>query len=136
MNEGETKLKFTVADKAIAKDVQTSETADGNYQLQGLYTQKLFDKNADNNCYIVKGNKLMNPAKLLQNTNNETVGSKPFRAYMVDNTSSAGAKISVSASTTTALQPSTTSTPLHTTMPYTTTCRAIASMLLRRALIS
>ena len=95
MNDGETKLKFTVADKAIAKDVQTSETADGNYQLQGLYTQKLFDKNADNNCYIVKGNKLMNPAKLLQNTNNETVGSKPFRAYMVDNTSApaAGAKM-------------------------------------------
>lgn len=95
MNEGETKLKFTVADKAIAKDVQTSETADGNYQLQGLYTQKLFDKNADNNCYIVKGNKLMNPAKLLQNTNNKTVGSKPFRAYMVDNSTApaAGAKM-------------------------------------------
>lgn len=94
MNEGETKLKFSVADKAIAKDVLTSETADGNYQLQGLYTQKSFDKNADNNCYIVKGNKLMNPAKLLQNTNNKTVGSKPFRAYMVDNTSSAaGAKM-------------------------------------------
>ena len=95
MNDGETKLKFTVADKAIAKDVQTSETADGNYQLQGLYTQKLFDKNADNNCYIVKGNKLMNPAKLLQNTNNETVGSKPFRAYMVDKSSApaAGAKM-------------------------------------------
>ena len=94
MNEGETKLKFTVADKAIAKDVLTSETADGNYQLQGIYTQKLFDKAADNNCYIVKGNKLMNPAKLMQNTNNETVGSKPFRAYMVDNTSSAaGAKM-------------------------------------------
>ena len=94
MNEGETKLKFTVADKAIAKDVQTSETADGNYQLKGLYTQKLFDKAADNNCYIVKGNKLMNPAKLLQNTNNKTVGSKPFRAYMVDNSSSAaGAKM-------------------------------------------
>ena len=94
MNEGETQLNFTEVDKAIAKDVLTSETANGNYQLQGLYTQKLFDKNADNNCYIVKGNKLMNPAKLLQNTNNETVGSKPFRAYMVDNTSSAaGAKM-------------------------------------------
>ena len=95
MNEGETKLKFTVADKAIAKDVLTSETADGNYQLQGLYTQKLFDKAADNNCYIVKGDKLMNPAKLLQNTNNKTVGSKPFRAYMVDNSSApaAGAKM-------------------------------------------
>ena len=94
MKDGETKLKFSVANKAIAKDVLTSETANVNYQLQGLYTQKLFDKAADNNCYIVKGNKLMNPAKLLQNINKETVGSKPFRAYMVDNTSSAaGAKM-------------------------------------------
>ena len=90
MNEGETKLKFSVANKAIAKDVQTSETADGNYQLHGLYTQKVFSKNADNNCYIVKGDKLMNPAKLLANTNVNKVASKPFRAYMVDNTSSAG----------------------------------------------
>ena len=95
MKDGETKLKFSVANKAIAKDVQTSETADGNYQLQGLYTQKEFSKDADNNCYIVKGNKLMNPAKLLENTNNKTVGSKPFRAYMVDNSSTpaAGAKM-------------------------------------------
>ncbi len=95
MKDGETKLKFSVTNKAIAKDVQTSETADGNYLLQGLYTQKLFDKAADNNCYIVKGNKLMNPAKLLQNTNNKTVGSKPFRAYMVDNSTApaAGAKM-------------------------------------------
>ena len=95
MNDGETQLNFTEVDKAIAKDVKTSETADGNYQLQGLYTQKLFDKAADNNCYIVKGDKLMNPAKLLQNTNNETVGSKPFRAYMVDKSTApaAGAKM-------------------------------------------
>ena len=95
MNEGETQLNFSVADKEIAKDVKTSETADGNYQLRGLYTQKLFDKNADSNCYIVKGDKLMNPAKLLQNTNNKTVGSKPFRAYMVDKSSApaAGAKM-------------------------------------------
>ena len=95
MNDGETQLNFTVADKAIAKDVLTSETADGNYQLKGLYTQKVFDKAADNNCYIVKGNKLMNPAKLMQNTNKETVGSKPFRAYMVDKSSApaAGAKM-------------------------------------------
>ena len=90
MKDGETKLKFSVANKAIAKDVQTSETADGNYQLHGLYTQKVFSKNADNNCYIVKGDKLMNPAKLLANTNVNKVASKPFRAYMVDNTSSAG----------------------------------------------
>ena len=94
MTNGATALNFSEANMPIAKDVQTSKTADGNYQLQGLYTQKLFDKDADNNCYIVKGNKLMNPAKLMQNTNKETVGSKPFRAYMVDNTSSAaGAKM-------------------------------------------
>ena len=105
MKDGATELKFTEADKAIAKDVQTAETANGNYQLQGLYTQKMFSKDTDNNCYIVKGNKLMNPAKLLENTNTTTVGSKPFRAYMVGNTTApaAGARmfsISVGGSTT------------------------------------
>ena len=104
MKDGATKLNFTVADKAIAKDVQTSETANGNYQLQGLYTQKMFSKDTDNNCYIVKGSKLMNPAKLL-GTSTEFVGSKPFRAYMADNSSApaAGARmfsISVGGSTT------------------------------------
>ena len=90
MNDGETQLNFTVANKAIANEVKTAKTADGNYQLQGLYTQKEFRKDADNNCYIVKGNKLMNPAKLLEKTKVQKVASKPFRAYMVDNTSSVG----------------------------------------------
>ena len=95
MKDGATKLDFSVANKNIAKDIQTSKTADGNYQLQGLYTQKEFSKDVDNNCYIVKGNKLMNPAKLLANTNVEKVVSKPFRAYMVDKSSApaAGAKM-------------------------------------------
>ncbi len=105
MKDGATQLDFTVANKEIAKDVQTAETANGNYQLQGLYTQKMFSKDADNNCYIVKGDKLMNPAKLLDKTTTESVGSKPFRAYMVDNSSApaAGARmfsISVGGSTT------------------------------------
>ena len=105
MKDGATKLNFTVADKEIAKDVQTAETANGNYQLQGLYTKKEFSKDTDNNCYIVKGVKLMNPAKLLDKTTTESVGSKPFRAYMVDNSSApaAGARmfsISVGGSTT------------------------------------
>ena len=105
MKDGATKLNFTVADKEIEKDVQTAETANGNYQLQGLYTQKEFSKDTDNNCYIVKGSKLMNPAKLLDKTTTESVGSKPFRAYMVDNSSApaAGARmfsISVGGSTT------------------------------------
>lgn len=105
MKDGATKLNFTVADKEIAKDVQTAETANGNYQLQGIYTKKEFSKDTDNNCYIVKGDKLMNPAKLLDKTATESVGSKPFRAYMVDNSSvsAAGARmfsISVGGSTT------------------------------------
>ena len=105
MTNGATELKFTEADKNIAKDVLTSATADNNYQLKGLYTQKEFSKDADNNCYIVKGNKLMNPTKLLENTKVTKVVSKPFRAYMVDNSSApaAGAKmfsIGISDSTT------------------------------------
>ena len=105
MKDGATKLNFTVANKEIANEVKTAETANGNYQFQGLYTQKVFSKDTDNNCYIVKGEKLMNPAKLLDKTTTESVGSKPFRAYMADNSSApaAGARmfsISVGGSTT------------------------------------
>ena len=104
MKDGATELNFTEADKTIAKDVQTAETADANYKLQGIYTKKEFSKDTDNNCYIVKGDKLMNPAKLL-GTSTKSVGSKPFRAYMADNSSApaAGARmfsISVGGSTT------------------------------------
>ena len=92
MNNGETTLSISEANKEIAQKVVSA--ADGSYLLQGIYTQKVFDKEADNNCYIVKGDKLMNPTKLLENTSTTQVGSKPFRAYMVDNTSSsAGAKM-------------------------------------------
>ena len=107
MKDGANSLSISVADKTIAKDVQTAGTTNSNYQLQGLYTQKEFSKDADNNCYIVKGDKLMNPAKLLDKTTTESVGSKPFRAYMVDSSSAsapaAGARmfsISVGGSTT------------------------------------
>ena len=94
MKDGVNSFSFSVENTAIAKDVQTAATADGNYQLQGLYTQKEFSKDADNNCYIVKGNKLMNPAKLLENSKVTKVASKPFRAYMVDiSSSAAGAKM-------------------------------------------
>ena len=105
MKDGATKLSISEADKEIANEVKTAETADANYKLQGLYTQKMFSKDTDNNCYIVKGDKLMNPAKLLGETSTAHVGSKPFRAYMVDNSSvpAAGARmfsISVGGSTT------------------------------------
>jgi len=93
MNNGETTLSISEANKEIAQKVVSA--ADGSYQLQGLYTKKVFDKDADNNCYIVKGDKLMNPTKLLENTSTTQVGSKPFRAYMVDNSTApaAGAKM-------------------------------------------
>ena len=104
MKDGATKLNFTVANMEIANEVKPAETANGNYQLQGLYTQKVFSKDTDNNCYIVKGAKLMNPAKLLDKTTTEHVGSKPFRAYMVDTSApAAGARmfsISIGGSTT------------------------------------
>ena len=95
MNEEATSLNFSVADKAIANEVKTTATSAGNYQLQGTYTQKVFDKTADNNCYFVKGDKLMNPSKLSEGASMETVHSEPFRAYMVDLSSApaAGAKM-------------------------------------------
>ena len=104
MKDGATQLSISEADKEIANEVKTAETADANYKLQGIYTKKEFSKDTDNNCYIVKGDKLMNPAKLL-GTSTKSVGSKPFRAYMTDNSSApaAGARmfsISVGGSTT------------------------------------
>ena len=93
MNEGANSLSFSVADKEIANEVKTGATADG-YQLVGLYATKMFDNDQDSNCYILKAGKLMNPAKILSETSTEAVCSKPFRAYMVDNNSSAsGAKM-------------------------------------------
>ena len=95
MNEGETSLNISATDKKIAQETLISATADGSYQLLGLYAGKEFSKDTDNNCYIVKGDKLMNPAKLLENTNTTSVDSKPYRAYMVDKSSvqPAGAKM-------------------------------------------
>lgn len=86
MKDGETNLNFTVENNETKITLRPKATyVIGNYHLQGLYTNKNFDKTADNNCYIVKGGKLMNPAKMLANSNANKVVSKPFRAYMVDN---------------------------------------------------
>ena len=94
MTNGANELNFSETNKDIAKDAQASATADNNYQLQGLYAKKVFASGTDDNCYIVKGNKLMNPSKLLENTNVQEVNCKAFRAYMVDNSSKpAGAKM-------------------------------------------
>lgn len=84
MNDGEANLNFSVENNEIANGPVTMESTDGYYQLKGLYTNKVFSK-TDNNCYIVKGGKLMNPAKMLENSKVTKVASKPFRAYMLDN---------------------------------------------------
>ena len=95
MNNGETQLNISAENKIINPNANTTTTEDGNYQLLGLYTKKVFSKNVDDNCYILKGDKLMNPTKLLENTNTKLVGSKAFRAYMKDDsqTTAAGAKM-------------------------------------------
>ena len=94
MNEEANSLSFSVDNKEIVNEVKIAATADGCYQLVGLYATKMFDNDKDNNCYILKAGKLMNPAKILSETSTEAVDSKPFRAYMVDNSSSApGAKM-------------------------------------------
>ena len=94
MNEEANSLSFSVVDKEIANEVKIAATADGSYQLVGIYATKMFDNDQDSNCYILKAGKLMNPAKILSETSTEAVGSKPFRAYMVDSSSSAsGAKM-------------------------------------------
>ena len=93
ITNGANELNFSVNDKDIAHEVQTTTPVDG-YQLQGLYAKKVFVKDTDDNCYIVKGNKLMNPSKLLENSKVQEVNCKAFRAYMVDNSSKpAGAKM-------------------------------------------
>ena len=94
ITNGATEFNFSETNKDIAKDAQTTATADNNYQLQGLYAKKVFVKDTDDNCYIMKGNKLMNPSKLLENSKVQEVNCKAFRAYMVDNSSKpAGAKM-------------------------------------------
>ena len=83
MNDGATQISVSASEKLMAESPLTNNSAN-NLQLIGLYGQKQFDKAADNNCYILKGNKLMNPAKLLENTSAKKVGLKAFRTYMVD----------------------------------------------------
>ena len=93
MTNGATELNFSETSKDIAIEAQASASVDG-YQLQGLYAKKVFVKDTDDNCYIVKGNKLRNPSKLLENSKVNEVNCKAFRAYMVDNSSTpAGAKM-------------------------------------------
>ena len=93
MNEGENTLSFTYSGATIAPEAQTVQASENSgYKLTGIYTQKVFDKTADNNCFIIKGGSLMNPAMILSKTSTQTVGTKPFRAYMQENGTEGGAR--------------------------------------------
>ena len=94
MNEGENTLSFTCSGVTIAPEAQTVQASENSsYKLTGIYTQKVFDKTADNNCFIIKGGSLMNPAMILSKTSTQTVGTKPFRAYMQEDGTEGGARV-------------------------------------------
>ena len=85
------KINITATDAQIVKaPVVDGTTVSGpngsSLQLCGTYQNKSFSED-DNNAFILLNNKLMNPAKMLENENVTKVGVKPFRAYM---TSQAG----------------------------------------------
>lgn len=94
MNSGQTKLNFSLKNKWIAAGAPTTvATASGNHRLVGLFAKKMFDGHTGAYCYIVKDNKLMNPAMILAGTSTTSVGLKAFRAYLESNVAStAGAK--------------------------------------------
>ena len=64
-------------------DGSTAVTGDDGSSLQlcGTYQTKTFSS-ADGNAFILLNDKLMNPAKMLENKNVSKVSVKPFRAYM------------------------------------------------------
>lgn len=86
LNEGVTELAITAKGETVSPGIKSATASENDqYQLVGLYQKKEFSKDTDNNAFILKGNKLMNPAKLLENTSTTKVGSNPFRSYVVEN---------------------------------------------------
>ncbi|OYP56247.1 hypothetical protein CIK99_09765 [Prevotella sp. P5-92] len=68
--------------KAPVDGAKVNGTDGSSLQLCGTYQTKTFSKDADGNAFILLNNKLMNPAKMLENQNVTKVSVKPFRAYM------------------------------------------------------
>ena len=82
--EKEIKISATGAniEKAPVDGAKVNGTDGSSLQLCGTYQTKTFSKDADGNAFILLNNKLMNPAKMLNNQNVTKVSVKPFRAYM------------------------------------------------------
>ncbi len=66
-------------------DGDSSSTGDGRYRLVGLYRMKVFDQDADTCCLVLKGDMLLSPARVLQDTHTRRVASRPYRAYVQGN---------------------------------------------------
>ena len=79
INISETKAKIV---KAPVDGTAVKGDDGSSLQLCGTYQTKTFSKDADGNAFILQNNKLMNPAKMLNNDNVTKVGVNPFRAYM------------------------------------------------------
>ena len=67
--------------KAPVDGTAVTGTDGSSLQLCGTYQNKSFSED-DNNAFILLNNKLMNPAKMYENTNVSKVSVNPFRAYM------------------------------------------------------
>ena len=90
-NDGEEKkIDISVSNADIENDPGMASTTENDCQLYGTYQEKTFSLQ-DGNTFIIYKDRLMNPAKMLENDNVTKVGVKPFRAYMTM-TSQAGAK--------------------------------------------
>ena len=69
------------ASGTITANLSSSDSPSHELKLIGTYCKKIFTS-ADTDCFVLKGNKLMNPAKVLELSLAKTVGIKPYRAYM------------------------------------------------------
>ena len=65
----------------ITANLSSSDSPSHELKLIGTYCKKIFTS-ADTDCFVLKGDKLMNPAKVLELSSVKTVGIKPYRAYM------------------------------------------------------
>lgn len=86
MNEGTTELNLASIDNSTKSVEAESVTANSQYQLKGTTEKKAFTS-TDTNCFILKGNKLMNPAKILEKSSTTAVGMLPYHVYMEANSS-------------------------------------------------
>ena len=76
------KINISVSNADIENDPGMASTTEGNgCQLYGTYQEKTFSLQ-DNNTFIIYKDRLMNPAKMLENDKVTKVGVKPFHAYM------------------------------------------------------